>query len=110
MDIMPITFAILGLQPSSKLQKGLHGYCLECSAERVWNDIGWKSTPATISCLHPTWFVCKNLGLFNSYVGSGTFLMGYELKKTDLQCIITMAAAKTKIYYTANHNGVCKSP
>jgi hypothetical protein len=105
---MPLTFAILGLQPSSKLQKGLHGYCLECP-KRVSNDISWKTTPATIPCLHPTRFICKNLRELNSYVGCGTFLLGYELKKADLQCIITMAAAKTKIYYAASHNGVCKS-
>ncbi len=75
----------------------------------ILNDIGWKTTPATIPCLHPTGYICKNLKHFNPYVGSVTFLLGYELKKTDLQCIITMAAAKTKIFYTANHNEVCKS-
>jgi hypothetical protein len=58
----------------------LHGYCLECPP-RVWNDIGWKTTPATIYCLHPTGFICKNLGHVNSYIGFGTFLLGYELKK-----------------------------
>ncbi len=94
---MPITFAMLGLRPSSKLQNGLHGYCLEYP-KRILNDIGWKTTHATIPCLLPTGLISKNLGQYNSYVGSGTFLLGYELKKTDLQCIITMAAAKMKIY------------
>jgi hypothetical protein len=62
------------------MQKGSHGYCLECP-KRVLTDIGQKTTPATIPCLHPTGFICKNLGNFNSYIGSGTFLLGYELKK-----------------------------
>jgi hypothetical protein len=78
-------------------------YCLECP-RRVWNDIGQKTTPATIPCLMPTGLISENLGHFNSYIGSGTLLLGYELKKTDLQCIITMAAAETKIYYAAKHN------
>ncbi len=101
--LRPTLFAILGLQPSSKLRNGLHGYCLECP-KRVWNNIGWKITPATIPCLLPTGLISKNLGNFNSYVGSGTFLFGYELKKTDLHCIITMAVTKTKIYYTAKQS------
>jgi hypothetical protein len=59
--------------------------------------------------LHSTGFISKNLGQFDSYIGSGAFLLGYELKKTDLQRIITMAAAKAKINYAVNHNGGCKS-
>jgi hypothetical protein len=101
---MPVTFTILELQPYSKLQYGLHGYFHEYH-KRVWNDIGWKTTPATIPCLLPTWLIGKNFGHFNSYAGSGTFLLGYELKKNDLQCIVIMAAAETKIYYADKQNG-----
>ena len=91
---MPITFAGLGLRPSSKLRNGLHGYCLECP-KRVWNDIGWKTTPATIPCLLPTGLISKNFGHFNSYIGSVTILLGYELKKTDLQCKITSSQGRS---------------
>jgi hypothetical protein len=76
----------------------LHGYFLECP-KRVWTDTGQKTIPATIPCLHPTGFICKNLRQFNSYVGLSTYLLGYELKKTYLQCKITMADAKMKIQY-----------
>jgi hypothetical protein len=69
------------------------------------NDIGWYTTSATILCLLLTGLFGKHFGQFQSYVGSGTFILGYELKKTHLQCIVTMAAAKMKMYNAAKHNG-----
>ncbi len=39
LDIMPVTFVILGLRPCFKVQYGLYGHC-PSSFRRVLNDIG----------------------------------------------------------------------
>jgi hypothetical protein len=46
-DTMPVTFAKMGLRPSFRLQYGPYGWC-SFSPGRVLNDIGRKTTPASI--------------------------------------------------------------
>ena len=92
LDITPLTFVKMGLQPSSQVQFGAHRYWQSCPT-RILNAIGCKTITASIPCLQLKVLNCKNSRRLNSYIGAGIFLR-VPAKKTDNSCILTMMATK----------------